>query len=177
MKPSRIFALIVALQALFLVGWSLKEETELRKGKEILLEAAPDAESKGHVEHGTFRRLRFKASAIPREMFSGEERTPIEPGSPVYVYLVKEGQYFVPSRASYQKPTDANALYLGGTTAYSFRPRSSKTVAVDYMMDQNLFWRGASEPPSEIQVSVLVLPDGRARVMGLLADGRPLPRE
>jgi len=163
-----VFAAVVALQALVLMGATAREEYYRHTGEEILVRTIPV--DPFDLLRGQYVILGFGFQNPPGwfEYFYDE-------GDSVYVVLTRKGRYWlrdgyeasVPSRSS----RDADTVYLKGRVA-----SSSAFPRVAFPDLSRFYVREGTRPPRKLPDVVLsVRGDGTARIIRLEIDGRPWP--
>ena len=174
MRPSRLFAGIVAAQILFLAGWAASHEWTLRTGPTVLLETEPV--DPRDILRGDYVILAYPIQRVPLDRFTPTLTAPPDPGTRIYVELRQEGDVHRLARASLAplSPEPGN-LVIRGRAAARWQTVGSKLVWVDYGIERFFVPEGKGNPRGKILAKVTVGRDGQPYLKGLLVDGRPYP--
>lgn len=172
-----VFALLVLLQAVAVVGLVVREENLRANGREILLKAAPV--DPRDLLRGDYVILRYEVQDVPlySRDYSGSPSEPA-PGNEVYVTLRHDGRYWTPASywqvSSDSLPPEPGVVFLRGTVTNV--SRTTAMLRVSYPnLERYYVPEGTGNLPKPPDVAVLVDASGNARIQRVEIDGKPWP--
>lgn len=169
----KLLIFVLALQAAWILGTSIRQENILRVGKIVLLETQP-VDPRDPLR-GDFVRLNYKISNVPREKFSPPPAGELAAGRKIYVALMPSGTngFWEVSRASLEKfnPVDGEVL-LAGKNQWSWQS-SAGLIHLEYGIEQYYVAEGTGNPQGKLTVQVAIGGSGRASIKEVFVDGKP----
>jgi uncharacterized membrane-anchored protein len=166
----RWLAVVVALQAAYLLAWAGYREWTRATGRVVLLETAPV--DPRDLLRGDYMVLGYKIGTVtlPWDEPEGEAKA----GKEIWVTLKPEGKFHVVERASWTAPTSATAgLVVRGRVR---GPAASREVRVDYGIEKYFVPEGMGRPQfKEMVAEATVSARGELAIKRLLLDGKAYP--
>jgi uncharacterized membrane-anchored protein len=167
------FAVLVALQVIVVLGFTVREETFLRTGAEILVQSRPvDPRDplRGDFIILAYDFERVTESEAPGAIWCCRGR------QNAYVWMRLVGDYHEPYRVTSVLPSRADrpegTVVLRGNVEQS----SDRELSLSFTNINQVFVpQGQGNPPEPPDVRLAVSRDGSARIKGLLIDGRAWP--
>jgi uncharacterized membrane-anchored protein len=170
MKRSlKIFQVIAAAQAVFLLAWAGAHEYIRQHAETIILKGRPvDPQD---LLRGDYMILSYDIGTPPAGELGGRE----EYGQDVWVLLEKRERYHVAVRASREKPEPGpGQILVRGKTAYTWA--GAPRVAIDYGIEKYFVPEGRGTPRFQLlEVEAAVSPAHRLYLKQVLLDGKPFP--
>lgn len=170
MTRARWFAVVVALQAAYLLAWAGYHEWTRATGRTVQLETAPV--DPRDLLRGDYMVLRYKIStvALPWD----EPESAAKAGREIWVTLKPEGKFHVVEQASWTAPTSATAgLVVRGRVR---GPAVGREVQVDYGIEKYFVPEGMGRPQfKEMIVEAVVSGRGELAIKRVLLDGKAYP--
>jgi uncharacterized membrane-anchored protein len=170
MTRGRWLAVVVALQAAYLLAWAGYHEWTHATGRTVLLESAPV--DPRDLLRGDYMVLRYKISdvAIPWS----EPEAKADAGQEIWVALKPQGKFHVVETMSWTRPTSATAgLVVRGRVR---GPAGKREVRVDYGIEKYFVPEGMGQPQfKEMVVEATVSARGELAIKRLLLDGKAYP--
>jgi uncharacterized membrane-anchored protein len=170
MTRTRWLAVVVAMQALMLLGWAGYHEWNRATARTILLETQPV--DPRDLLRGDYMILSYKIGTVP--LPEGPDRN-APPGREIWVRLRPAGRFYEVEATSWTEieDTDAGIVVRGriGRTTW----RGNQTV--DYGIEKFFVPEGQGRPMfKEMVVEATVSPSHGLGIKRLLLDGQPYPR-
>jgi uncharacterized membrane-anchored protein len=164
MTRLKLAAAWTAIQLLFFVGWTYREETRLTSGPSILVRVVPV--DPRDLLRGQYLTLGYEFSRDWDSMGAGVRLTS---GTPVWVVLRPDAEFYVPARLS---PTAAPALGPG-EVALKGRVSGGRYV---FGVERYFVPEGSATPPaSDLTVRLRVGSDGAPRIEQVYVKGVAWP--
>ncbi len=173
MKAKNLFlAVVIGLQALWVLGTTFVQERALSEGVPILLETVP-ADPRDLLR-GDYVILIYKISNLPLSLFHEPGTNGIAPGRTVYVTLEPVGEFYRATEASTEKAVPGQrGIVLKGRVEQSWGSGAGTTVHVTYGLERFYVREGTGNPQGKLTVQVAVPRSGNGRIKQVLIDGRP----
>ena len=166
----KLLILILTLQAAWVVGTAVTQETGLARGIVILLETRPV--DPRDLLRGDYVILSYNISDVPLAKFA-EAPKEVRPGSAVYVVLEPKGQFHELTRASLTQPDVAgNEVLLRGKAERRWNNGSS-SIRVEYNLERYFVREGTGNPRGKLTVQAAVSRAGHALIKQVFVDGVP----
>lgn len=177
-KMARWFALVVGLQAAFLLGWAGWHEWNRGHAPTILLETAPV--DPRDILRGDYMILSYKISRVPAPVNGGapgrdELDSTHQPGREIWVTLRKNGRFHEAVATSWTLPLedDAHTIIVRGRTAGLGGGRELRVV---YEIEKFFVPEGKGAPRfKEMVVEATVSAGHQLGIKRLLIDGKTWP--
>ena len=165
----KLLILVLGLQTAWILGTTFVEERGLASGTVVLLETRPV--DPRDLLRGDYIILNYKISDIPLSLFSPAQTNALPAGTPVYVGLEKQGDFYEAAKAS-TKPiaSAAGQVVLRGRTQAWW---SETNVHLEYGLERYYVSEGHGNPQGKITVQAAVPSSGRAQIKAVLVDGKP----
>lgn len=177
---ARWFAVVVALQAAFLLGWAGWHEWNRGHAPTILLETVPV--DPRDLLRGDYMILSYKISRVPEPAVAGldargEGDTARKSGREIWVRLRKNGRFHEVIATSWNQPraedTAAGTVVVRGRTA---GPGSARELRVVYEIEKFFVPEGKGTPRfKEMVVEATVSAGGQLGIKRVLLDGKTFP--
>ncbi|GDY19827.1 hypothetical protein LBMAG56_11720 [Verrucomicrobiota bacterium] len=173
----KLLALVLALQAAWVLSTVFLQERGLATGVTILLETRPV--DPRDLLRGDYVILNYQISTVPIDRFQ-PAITNLDGGRDVFVALEKKGEFHVVRRASTTNFSPAaDEVVLRGKSRYGWegpfqsRAQPAAAVRVDYGLERYYVGEGTGNPRGKLTVAVAVPASGRAQIKEVLLDGKP----
>ncbi|MHB9006649.1 MAG: GDYXXLXY domain-containing protein [Limisphaerales bacterium] len=170
-----LLALVVGLQAAWMLGTVFQQERRLAEGQLILLETRPV--DPRDLLRGDYVILGYDISLVPTASVvpPAPDGVPIEAGSPVFVELRQEGEFHTLHRASLTSldPDPGNVVLRGRVSSRSWADRGETLLRVQYGLERYYVREGTGNPIGKLTVQVAVARSGNALIKQVFLDGVP----
>jgi len=169
-RQTKLFWMLVAAQALFLLGWAGYHEYVRQHAPVILLKGQPvDPQD---LLRGDFMILGYDISNV-----TVPGSSPEAPNSDVWVLLEKKDRYHGVVAASTERlQPAAGQILVRGTRGYDWRNEQVGVTRVDYGIEKYFVPEGKGTPRFTLmEVQVSVSPTHRLYVKQVLLDGKAFP--
>ena len=170
MTRTRWLAVVVALQALVLLGWAGYHEWNRATARTILLEMAPV--DPRDLLRGDYMILSYKIGTVP--LPDGPAKN-ARPGREIWVRLRPAGRFYEVAATSWTpiESTGAGIVVCGRMGRSGWRGNQT----VDYGIEKFFVPEGKGRPQfKKMVVEATVTAQGRLGIKRLLLDGQPYPR-
>ena len=170
---TKLFILVLALQAAWVLGTAIRQEYVLRAGQTILLETRPV--DPRDLLRGDYVILSYQISDVPVSLFSPPLAGELKPGQTVYVALAKRGEFHEAVRASLNdlEARSGELVIQGRNDPRRWRPPGANEVHLEYNLERYYVAEGAGNPTGKLTVQAVVDKSGRASIKQVFVDGRP----
>ncbi len=173
MNAARWFALVVGLQAAFLLGWAGFNEWSRSTAPTILLETAP-VDPRDFLR-GDYLVLSYKISRVPAPASHDPRKAFSDYGREIWVTLRRDGRFHVVESTSWTLPASPEPdrfIVRGHTMGES----GAGQLRVNYGIEKFFVPEGKGRPAfKEMVVEATVTAGGRLGIKRLLLDGKPFP--
>lgn len=172
----RWLALVVALQAAWLVGTALTARHGLVTGRVIRLETRPV--DPRDLLRGDYLTLAYDFSRIPLDSFAPPlpVSPALEPGSTVYVELAPDGEFYRMTNVSFMRPhVPSDHVVLRGKSGVQPDPRRFRDTGlpVEFGLERFYVREGTGNPQGKLTVDVSVSESGIGTIREVYLDGVP----
>jgi hypothetical protein len=179
MNRARWFALVVALQAAFLLGWAGYCEWSRAGAPTILLQTRPV--DPRDLLRGDYMILNYEISRVPLPAGSAPEAA--VPGREIWITLRRGARFHECAGTAWAEPGGASAPGAGGRDEVVVRGRvrgrpfpAQREVTVDYGIEKYFVPEGKGQPIfKEMVVEATVSSSGALGIKRVLLDGRTYP--
>jgi hypothetical protein len=131
---TKLFILILALQAAWILRTTFQQERTLRVGKVILLET--ERVDPRDLLRGDYLILNYKISNVPTNLFSPPVNLDLPDGTKVFVALEPRGDFFAVARASTnQFEPSANEVLLKARSTWRWS-NTTNAVHMEYGLER-----------------------------------------
>ncbi len=169
MNRARWFAIVVALQVLFLLGWAAYHERERASATVVLLETVPV--DPRDLLRGDYMILGYKIGRVPAPAGPGTK----EYGTPIWVTLRPNGRFHEVADASWAEPEHPAAGGIVVRGRVISRPTEA-TLRVEYGIEKYFVPEGKGSPRfREMVVEATVTASRRLAIRRVLIDGAAYP--
>ena len=169
MNRARGYVLVVAVQAVLLLGWAGFHEWNRASAPTILLETVPV--DPRDLLRGDYMILSYKISRVPAPAKTGRV---VSPGREIWVTLRPQGRFHEVVAASWTEPVAAADLLVVRGRARD--GAAGGTIRVDYDIEKYFVPEGKGQPRfKEMVVEATVSEAHRLGIKRLLIDGRAYP--
>lgn len=170
MMRTRWLAVVVALQALVLLGWAGYHEWNCATARTILLETRPV--DPRDLLRGDYMVLDYKINSAP--LPDGPDKN-APPGREIWVQLRSAGRFYVVAATSWTPiESSGDGIVVRGRIGDR---RLLGKVTVDYGIEKFFVPEGKGRPKfKEMVVEATVSTQGRLGIKRLLLDGQLYPR-
>ena len=170
MTRGRWLAVVVALQAAYLLAWAGYHEWTRATGRTVLLETAPV--DPRDLLRGDYMVLGYKIGTVTLPW--DEPETNAKAGREIWVTLKPEGKFHVAEKASWTAPTGPTAgLVVRGRV---HGPAGKREVRVNYGIERYFVPEGMGRPQFKTMVvEATVSARGELAIKRLLLDGKAYP--
>lgn len=162
--------LVLALQSAFLLGTAAVHEFHRETGAVILLETFPV--DPRDLLRGDYLSLRYPIGSLE----SSNLVRPLpeyRPGSPVFVLLEKEGEFYVAKTASPTRPVPTESqIMVKGRCAPTTDPAR---LHINYGIERYYVPEGKGNPQGKLSAEVSVNGAGAAQLRQIYVNGAPYP--
>lgn len=173
-RGSKCFWVLVALQAIFLLGWAGYHEWVRQRAEVIVVKGRPV--DPRDLLRGDYMILNYDISTVklPSDTRVGKDGPPA--GAEVWVLLEKKGDYFEVAEASLTRLDARPGRVLArGTIPRDIRGRPGDT-RVNYGIEQYFVPEGKGTPTFKLmEIELSVSPEHRLYIRRVLLDGVPYP--
>jgi uncharacterized membrane-anchored protein len=172
----QLLAILVALQAAWIVATVAVQETRLHSGTVVLLETAPV--DPRDLLRGDYVILNYKISTIPASLFPAGLAQETPPGMPVFVRLEKRGEFHEVQTASLE-PIDGDAEHpvlrgkISARWAAGVNNLTNRSLHLDYGLERFYVREGTGNPQGTLTVEASVSRSGIAAIRQVFVDGKP----
>lgn len=170
----KCFWVLVAAQAVFLLGWAGYHEWVRQRAEVIVVKGRPV--DPRDLLRGDYMTLNYEISTVklPNDAKAGKDGPPA--GADVWVLLEKKGNYFEVAQASLA-PLDPRPgrVLARGTIAHDFRGRAGDTRVI-YGIERYFVPEGKGTPAFKLmEIELSVSPEHRLYIRRVLLDGVAYP--
>lgn len=166
----KLLLLMLALQAAWVVGTAVMQESKLARGTVILLETRPV--DPRDLLRGDYVILSYPISDVPLAKFADAPKE-VPPGTTVFVVLEPKGQFHEIVRASLTPPElTGKEVLLRGKAEHRWNT-ATNSVRVEYNLERYYVREGTGNPRGKLTVQAAVARDGRALIKQVFVDGVP----
>ncbi len=167
---------VLALQATWIVGTIVVQETKLQSGTVVHLETVPV--DPRDLLRGDYVILNYTISTLPASLFMGGLTNEAPTGTPVFVRLEKRGEFHEAEAASFDPlPSDADRSVLRGKVSsrmwWDGSFATNRSVRVDYGLERYYVREGTGNPRGKLTVDASVPSSGNAVIRQVHIDGKP----
>lgn len=173
---NKILLIAVLLQACWIVGTTLHQETLLQSPTTVLLGTRPV--DPRDLLRGDYVILNYEVSRLSRSLFAATENLERAAGREVYVTLEQRGETHVAVAASSERPTlAAGQFLLRGRLASMGGRRNATDIGVLYGIERYYVPEGKGDLRGRITVEVALAPSGQPTIRQIFVDGKAFKRK
>lgn len=173
---NKILLIAVLLQACWIVGTTLHQETLLESPTTVLLGTRPV--DPRDLLRGDYVILNYEVSRLSRSLFAATENLERAAGRDVYVTLEQRGETHVAVAASLALPeVRAGRSLLRGRIQHTGRRGNADEVMVHYGIERYYVPEGKGDLRGRITVEVALAPSGQPTIRQIFVDGKAFKRK
>ncbi len=170
---TKLFILVLALQAAWVLGIVIVQEGILRAGQLVLLETRPV--DPRDLLRGDYVILSYKISDVPMKLLPAAVKSPQPYVGNIYVALTPgaTNQFWEITRADTQPfSVAANEVLLRGRAGQSWW-NNTNSLRVEYGLEKYFVPEGQGNPRGKLTVQAAVGKSGNATIKQVFVDGKP----
>jgi uncharacterized membrane-anchored protein len=168
---ARLFAGVILVHALVLVGWATSLEWGLSRAPRIRLAVAQ--RDPRDLLRGVYVDLRFEIQEIPADMIAGALP---DHGDTIWVTLAPKGRVHAAVAASRTRTTPGPDQRVIAGHVQSFGTGASRRLSVEYGIERFYVPEYAGTVPrGQLEAEIALTDSGRPFLTRLFVDGRPYP--
>jgi uncharacterized membrane-anchored protein len=169
---TKLFSLVIGLQALWVIGTVCVQEAKLSQGTVVRLETRPV--DPRDLLRGDYVILNYEISTLRADLFTGGLTNQPPEGTPVYVKLEQQGEFHQAIEASFNplQSDDTHPVLRGtATSSWSGLQGTPGNVRVNYGLERFYVHEGTGNPRGKLTVDVAIPSSGKGIIREVYLDG------
>lgn len=169
---AKLLSLVVGLQVFWVIGTVAVQETKLSQGTIVRLETRPV--DPRDLLRGDYVILNYDLSTLDAKLFAGGVTNRPPAGTPVFVKLERQGEFYRAVEASFTALTaDADHPVLRGKseTQWAWSSDNPPNLRVEYGLERFYVRGGTGNPRGTLTVDVAIPSSGRGIIREVYLDG------